>query len=98
MLLCYIAPLGLFRLGFYSGLEFPCADSVFVPVVAVHGGDIAVGIGVALPAAAVIDYIVDTSDGIFSADTEGYGVVFAVLGGGEIDGAKQWREEGSRRS
>ena len=49
-------------------MKFPSADAVFVPIVAVHGGYVAVGIGVALPSAAVVKNIVDTSDGVFSAD------------------------------
>ena len=74
-------------------MEFPCADAVFVPVVAVHRWDVAVGIGVALPAAAVIDYLIDTPDGVFAADTEGNGIVFAIFGGGEVNGAEQGGEE-----
>ena len=74
-------------------MKFPSADAVFVPIVAVHGGDVAVGIGVALPSAAVVKDVVDASDGVFAADTEGYGVVFAIFGSRKIDGAEQWGEE-----
>ena len=74
-------------------MKFPSADAVFVPVVAVHGWYVAVCIGVAFPSAAVIDYIVDTPDRVLATNPKGDGVVFAVLGGGKIDGAEQWGEE-----
>ena len=74
-------------------MKFPSADAVFVPIVAVHGGYVAVGIGVALPSAAVVDHIVDTPDRVLATNPKGDGVVLAVLGSGEIDGAEQWGEE-----
>ena len=77
----------------YPCLKFPCANAVFVPIVAVHSRDVAVGVGVALPAAAVIDYIVDTPDRVLATNPKGYGIVLTVLGSGEIDGAEQGGEE-----
>ena len=79
----------------YPCLKFPCANAVFVPIVAVHGGYVAVGIGVALPSAAVVDHIVDTPDRVLATNPKGYGIVLTVLGSGEIDGAEQGGKEGT---
>ena len=72
----------------HSGNQLPCAETVFVPVVAIHRGDVAVGVGVVLPAATVINHIVDTPDRIIARDTQPYGIVFAIFGGGEIERAE----------
>ena len=69
-------------------MEFPCANTVFVPVVAVHGDNVAVRIGVVLPSAAIIDNIVDTSELIFATDSQPYSIVLALLCGGDIDSSQ----------
>jgi len=68
-----------------AGFEFPRADVILVEIVVVHCYEIAVGVGVVIPAAAVVDYVVDTSDLVFAADAQTYCIIFAVLGGREVD-------------
>ena len=69
-------------------LEFPGADVILVEIVVVHRYEIAVCIGVVVPAAAVIYYIIDAANLIFAAYAQAYCIVLTIFGCGEVDGAE----------
>ena len=73
----------------YACLEFPGADAVLVEIVGIHLDNVAVGVRVVIPAAAVVDDVIDAPYLIFTADTEPYGIVFTIFGGRKIKSAQQ---------
>ena len=77
-------------------LEFPGADVIFVEIVVVHRYEIAVCIGVVVPAAAVIYYIIDAANLIFAAYAQAYCIVLTIFGCGEVDGAEHGCVESAR--
>ena len=73
----------------YSGLEFPCADTVLVEVVGVGFCDIECVVGIIFPAAAEIQNIVYSAYLVVTRECEAKGIVFAVACVGHMDFSEQ---------
>ena len=79
-----------------AGLELPGADAVFIEVVAIDGLDVEGPVGITTPAAAIVHHIIDTADTILAAHTKRHRIVFAILGGREIEFPQQRGPETAR--
>ena len=81
-----------------TSLDFKGAQVVFVGVVAIELVLTERSIAVALPATAEIDLVVDASYAIAAANHQPQGIVLSIAGIGDLQLAKDWREEGTRRA
>ena len=81
-----------------TGFDFAAAQTVLVEVVEVLLLLREIGVGVALPAAAEIELVVDAPDAVAARDHQAQSVVFAVARVGDLYLAQDGCEEGSRRA
>ena len=81
-----------------AGTQLDGAQAVFIDIVAVHLFHGKGGVGIALPAAAEVEFVVDAPDAPAARYGQTEGIVFAVTGIGETKAAQNVGAEGTRRA